>query len=267
MSSNLNYAEKTGLTRRHFVIDNSLAQTHEAAFAAHFTTVTTPEQADAIVVFGGDGSMLGAIKTYYALGKPFIGINAGTRGHLMNDVLDPEKLYQRWCEVTFENLWLLTADVVTTHNTFTLYGFNDIWVERLTGQILRMQLTIDGEKQPPMLVGDGILFSTPQGSTGYTSALGGKAISPGVPVLQVVPMACVIEKTPVSSLILPDHSSVHVDFLQTEKRPGVVYYDGVKVSDEVVQQIRVKKSERVVRLGFIPEYAFIRKVMSWQLQY
>ena len=80
-------------------------------------------------------------------------------------------------------------------------------------------------------------------------------------------MACVIQKTPVGSLILPDDSVVDVDFLQTEKRPGVVYYDGVKASNEVVQHIRVEKSDRVVRLGFIPEYAFIRKVMSWQLQY
>ena len=162
MSSNSDYYEKMLLARRHFVIDQLLENAHFDAFAAHFTTVDTPERADVIVVFGGDGSMLSAIKTYYALGKPFIGINAGTRGHLMNDVSDPEKLYRRWREVTFENLWLLTAQVVTTHNTFTLHGFNDIWVERLTGQILRMQLTIDGEKQPPMLVGDGILFATPR---------------------------------------------------------------------------------------------------------
>ncbi|MBT5228844.1 MAG: NAD(+)/NADH kinase [Methylococcales bacterium] len=251
----------------YFVVDNSADKIHLTRFNEFFESVDTPEDAEAIVVFGGDGSMLSAIKAYMAVDKPFIGVNAGTRGHLMNDVPSHEQLYQRWGEVVFEDLWLIQANVTTTTSQLEIFGFNDIWVERLTGQILRMELTFDNEKQPPLMVGDGVLFSTPQGSTGYNLALRGKAISPGVQVLQVAPMSCVIDKTPVGSLILPDDVEVKVDFLQIEKRPGVVCYDGVKASDDAVKSITVKKSNQTVRLGFIPEYAFIRKVLSWQLQY
>ena len=252
---------------RYFVVDNSTEHQHLQHFKKLFSVLPSPEEADAIVVFGGDGSMLSAIKTYHALEKPFIGLNAGTRGHLMNDLRNPEKLYQCWDSISYANLWLLESQVETSAGGLKLYGFNDIWVERVTGQILRMYLTIDGVKQPPMLVGDGILFSTPQGSTGYNLALRGKAISPDVPVIQVAPMSCVIDKTPVGSLILSDNSVLQVDFEQVEKRPGVVFYDGVQASTDVVLSISVKKSERVIRLGFVSEYAFIRKVMSWQLQY
>jgi NAD+ kinase len=250
-----------------FVLDATEDQTHGPLFRAAVETVEDPAQAEAVVVFGGDGAMLHAIQEHMHLDKPFIGINAGTRGYLMNNTSEPDRFYQSLPQVGFEELWLLEGLARTTAGEVTVYGFNDIWVERRTAQTLRMRITVDGSPQPPLLVGDGILFCTPQGSTGYNLALRGKPTCPSVPVLQVTPMACLIEKSPVSSLILSDSAVISVDFEQIHKRPGRLFHDGIHRIADPVQRLTVRRSQRTVRLGFLEEYSCLNRVLPWQLNY
>lgn len=250
-----------------FVIDATDQGMHGAAFCQHVQTVHHPADADALVVFGGDGAMLHTIQHHLDAGKPFIGVNAGTRGYLMNNTPQPDEFYRHLPDIRFQELWLLEGLVHTTRREATVYGFNDIWVERASAQTLRLRITVDGMPQPPLLVGDGILFATPQGSTGYNLALRGKPICPSVSVIQVTPMACLIEKSPVGSMILPDHAVVAVHFEQIDKRPGRLFYDGIHRFEEPVQSLVVRRSERSVRLGFVEEYSCINRVLPWQLFY
>ena len=250
---------------RYFIINCTDNDSYTKQAEEQLDCVAEIKKCDAFLVFGGDGAMLHSIHRYRNHNLPFIGINAGTRGHLMNSPPEPMECLKRLDEVTYEDLWLLAVDVKTSQGEQHICGFNDVWVQRLHGQTLRMRLTINNEPQPSLMVGDGILFSTPQGSTGYNRALRGKAISPGVGVLQVTPMACVVNKMPLDSIILPDTSVVTVDFEQISKRPGVCSHDGLELPIYPVTQMTVKKSNETVCLGFIPEYSFIRKVLSWQL--
>lgn len=249
---------------RYFIVDKTDSQDYLHSAPAHISTVSDVNDADAILVFGGDGAMLYAIHALRLLNKPFIGVNAGTRGFLMNNIEVPSGIWNRLNEVSFQSLWLLEGKVITNQGDKIIWGFNDIWVERASGQTLRMEISIDGIKQPGMLVGDGILCCTPQGSTGYNLALRGKAILPGVPVIQVTPMSSLIDKSPLGSIILSDESIIVVDFLQTNKRQGAVYFDGHKVDVNTVQSIEIKKSSLFVGLGFIEDYAIKMKVLSWQ---
>jgi NAD+ kinase len=249
---------------RYFLIDNTRAQGYREIYETHLDLVDNLEEADAILVIGGDGSMLHAIANYQPLNKPFIGIHGGTRGYLMNNVDTPEQFINCANDVAFETLWMLEADVTTVKSQTKVYAFNDIWVSRASPQTMRMEITIDGILQPAMLVGDGILFCTPQGSTGYNMALRGKIITPGVPVLQMTPMSCVVNKTTLDSVILSDDSVVAVDFLQTDKRPGYLYFDGIQYDSEVVKNITVRRSERTVSIGFVEKYSVRNKVTAWQ---
>ncbi len=249
----------------YFIVDLTSQQQYAKIVPPRIPCVDNIDQADAIIVFGGDGAMLHTIHRYQHIQKPFIGINAGTRGHLMNNHPHPDECLECLDQIVYEDLWLLEAKVCTLQGEKTVYGFNDIWVQRLHGQTLRMYITIDGEKQPALLIGDGLLFSTPQGSTGYNRALRGKAISPGVAVLQMTPMACVVNKTVLDSIILPDTSIIKVDFEQISKRPGILSHDGLELPFYPVTEMTIRKSEKTVKLGFVPEYSFIKKVMSWQL--
>ena len=227
--------------------------------------ISNIEAADVIMPIGGDGAMLSAIKQYRVYDKPFIGINAGTRGFLMNDLKDQKSidLLQK-LDVEYQSLWLLEAEVNTGEGIESIYGFNDVWAERATGQTLRMRLSFDGKDKTSYIVGDGMLFSTPQGSTGYNLALRGKVIIPGVPVLQVTPIACIVNKAPLGSLILSDESEVKVDFEQIAKRPARIFFDGMPFHKENVKSIVVRRSTKTVTLGFVKHANFLSKMTSWQ---
>jgi len=248
---------------KYFLINNTSRKTYNEVYAAHLNLVEKAEDADAILVIGGDGSLLHAIAKYQELDKPFIGVHGGTRGYLMNNVETPEQFINCIDHVEYENLWMLEAVVTTTKSTTKVHAFNDIWVDRSSPQTLRMEISIDGVIQPAMIMGDGILFCTPQGSTGYNMALRGKIISPGVPVLQMTPISCVVNKTPLGSVILADTCVVSVDFLQTDKRPGYLYFDGIQYDSEVIKNLTVRKSERNIRIGLIEQYSVRNKVTAW----
>ncbi len=238
------------------------------ALRARFQVVATPDAADYLVVMGGDGSMLHAIHEYHEAQRVFFGLNAGTLGFLMNHVVAAQTLEMLFQDIVVEQLWMLEAEVVTTGGqTSRVHGFNDIWVERDSGQTLKMIVTLDGVRQPALFVGDGLLFSTPQGSTGYNRALHGKVILPGVPVLQMTPIACVVDKIVLSSLLLCNQSSVTVEFHEPLKRPCRLLYDGKAFSQGSVRQFTVRKSQRQVRIGFTEAHTFRSRVTAWQLQY
>jgi len=224
------------------------------------------KNADVVVPIGGDGAMLYSIKNYRDYGKPFIGINAGTRGFLMNTLDESENVVTLLKEeIEYQSLWLVEAGVTFVNdNVERHYGFNDIWVERASGQTLRMHLHIDENPQSTMIVGDGMLFSTPQGSTGYNLALRGKIITPGVPVLQVTPMACVVNKAPLGSIILSDRSEIKIDFEQIDKRPARLFVDGIVFESDPIKSIYAKRSSHTVTLGFSKQAGFLTKVTSWQ---
>ncbi|MDH5324272.1 MAG: NAD(+)/NADH kinase [Gammaproteobacteria bacterium] len=247
-----------------FLHDNSSNPTNTRKYTDHLNLVEDVQNAEVIMVVGGDGSMLQAISLYQHLNIPFMGIHAGTRGYLMNNFENAEQFKQSLDKVTYEELWILEAIAESANRQTTIYGFNDIWISRSSGQTLRLQVTIDDVLQPSMIIGDGILFCTPQGSTGYNLALRGKAISPGVPVLQVTPISCMVNKAPLGSVILSETSIVSVSLGQLEKRPAAVYHDGRLVEMGPVEKITVKKSDRTVKLGFIERYSFKNKVPSWQ---
>ena len=76
---------------KYFLINNTKRKTYDELYATHLNLVDAVEEADAILVIGGDGSLLHAIAKYRELDKPFIGVHGGTRGYLMNNVETPEQ--------------------------------------------------------------------------------------------------------------------------------------------------------------------------------
>ena len=254
------------IVKKYFLLDHSQDHRFTPKLNKIVNITKNINDADAILVMGGDGSMVRAIQDHQSLNKPFIGINAGTRGFLMNNADLASTIYERLDEVEYETMWMLEGVGKTLEGSHTVYGFNDIWIFRASNQTLRMEISINGTKQSSILIGDGLLFSTPQGSTGYNLALRGKAIPTGVPVLQITPMACVVNKAPLGSVILSDATVVEVEFAQLNKRPGALFYDGFEVTSSPVQRLTIRKSNRSVRLGFIKEYSFHTKVLAWQFQ-
>ena len=119
----------------------------------------------AILVLGGDGSMLAAIRKHWRKRLPFLGLNAGTLGFLMNEEL-PEKL--AGAELVVYRMPMLRVETTAPDGRVTRgFAYSDAWLERDSGQAAWLRIDVDGRMQVPKVVGDGLLVATPSGSSAY----------------------------------------------------------------------------------------------------
>lgn len=133
----------------------------------------TEAEANCIIAIGGDGTMLRAIRRHWRKRLPFVGINAGHKGWLLNDVselADPGYLFD---DLRSHLLPQLYVEFVREDGSLeSRYAFNDAWVERSSSQCAWLEVCRDDRTAIPKLVGDGILACTAAGSTGYARAMG-----------------------------------------------------------------------------------------------
>ena len=100
------------------------------------------EPAEAIVVIGGDGTMLRAIRTHWRDGLPFFGLNTGHLGFLLNDPAD-DGIWDR--DLRKYRLPLMDVEVVCPKSRPKAeVAFNDCWVERETGQTAWIEVCVNG---------------------------------------------------------------------------------------------------------------------------
>lgn len=247
------FVARTPFVERPAEVDRLLAQ--------RFELIDSPEAADLVLVYGGDGTMLRAISKYRHQNNHFVGIHGGTVGFLMNDsaaqVVEAETLY-------FDELWLVEGTIVTEQGEQTIYGFNDVWIERSTERVLKIRMAIDGREVPHLILADGILAATPQGSTGYCHAARGKVIMPGVPVLQITPIAAMVNKVPLGSIILSENSEVVIRLEEMDRRPARIMADNQMFEVADWRELRLRKSDQKVKLGFARQNVFMDRVFGAQ---
>lgn len=208
----------------------------------HFNAVKHAEEANLIVVVGGDGTMLHAIRKHWKSRLPFFGVNAGHRGFLLNDT---EEVLRS--DFTFENLVLrqlplLYVEIVTRDGEQrSLLAFNDAWVERMTGQSAWIEVRINDQVQLEKLTGDGILLATAAGSTAYARALGATPLLVDSRTLLMVG-SNVMEPTNWKSAHLSLDSEVHFRTLDPDKRPIVAYADGIPQGEVLSMKVRASRT-------------------------
>lgn len=141
---------------------------------------------DLIAVFGGDGTMLRAIRRYWRRKIPFVGINLGHRGFLMNTVANvtPEFFAGAFIRRTAP---LLEVEVTKPDGTKRrAFAFNDAHVRAKPPRAGWFGVEVDGEIRIPKLVADGVLVATAAGSTAYASAMGANPVPIGTEMLVIV---------------------------------------------------------------------------------
>lgn len=229
--------------------------------AQRFELEGSPELADIVIVYGGDGTMLRAIREYRHQNNHFVGVHGGTVGFLMNETADQVVQTDAFY---FDELWMVEGEIVTEEGVQTVYGFNDIWIERSTERVLKIRLFIDGREVPQLILADGVVVSTPQGSTGYNRAARGKVILPGVPVLQLTPIAAMVNKTPLGSLILSEDTEIVLQLEEQEKRPARIMADNRMYDLHLWKELRIRKSNERVNLGFTRPNVFLERIFGAQ---
>jgi NAD+ kinase len=167
-----------------------------AACGLHgFTTANYPglgASADLAVVLGGDGSMLNAARNLATMGVPLVGINQGRLG-FMTDIAADSMLEMLGRildgEYTREARTLLFLDVRKDGATvFSTLALNDVVVNKgAVGRMIEFLVHINGEFVYD-LRSDGLIVSTPTGSTAYALSSNGPILQPGVPGFALVPI-------------------------------------------------------------------------------
>lgn len=153
----------------------------------HYESI--PTDTDCIIVCGGDGTLIRAVRKTRKTNIPLIGVNLGTMGYLCE--LEQDSIYQAVDQLMQDNCTIEERLMLKGYSKNSDDGrtaLNDIVIHR-TGvmALLRLNVYVNGE----FLVtynGDGVIVSTPTGSTGYNLSAGGPIIEPGAHILALTPI-------------------------------------------------------------------------------
>lgn len=201
------------------------------------------EEANCIVVVGGDGTMLRAVREHWRRRLPFFGINTGHKGCMLNDVAESIDPASFMADVTLERLPFLNVDVKPADSDYwrSLLAFNDAWLERASGQTARIAVSVNKTVRLPALFADGVLVATPSGSTAYAKAMGATPLPVRTPGLVLVGSNVSYPEDWRSSNLLID-DEVEFQVLEREKRPVRAYVDGVDCGLVTRMNVRVSRT-------------------------
>lgn len=147
------------------------------------------DEADFLVVLGGDGTMLHTLHTYFDREVPFYGMNLGTLGFLMN-AFKIEDLEARLKKATvFETHPLLMEVTDLEGKQVSAHAFNEVSLLRQTHQASKIRLWADGTMRLNEVVCDGVLVSTPMGSTAYNFSNNGPILPIDADLLALTPIS------------------------------------------------------------------------------
>lgn len=186
--------------------------------------------ADVVIALGGDGFMLQTIHKMHRKALPIFGMNCGSVGFLMNDYSTAD-LLERLDTAKAQSIHPLRMKVKTASGkTQTALAFNEVSMLRETRQAAKVRVKVDGRVRLEELICDGILLSTPAGSTAYNLSVNG-------PILPID--AALLALTPISAFrprrwrgaLLPRNAEVVFEMLEAEKRPVSAVADHTEVRE------------------------------------
>jgi NAD+ kinase len=221
-----------------------------------------------VIVLGGDGTLLSVARIFAAMGTPILSVNLGSLGFLTEVRLaDLYSTLESWCEgchgvderaMLDAILWRGGAE----HTRFT--ALNEIVVSK--GDIARMgdfTVELDG-KMVARFRADGVIVSTPTGSTAYTLAANGPILTPDVDALVVTPI-CPHLLT-LRPIVVPGEASLT---LRVEAVPdlALLTVDGQQAVQLLKgDEVRCQRSSHTVKLVRLSESGFfeaLRNKLSW----
>jgi NAD+ kinase len=221
-----------------------------------------PERAAVVVALGGDGFMLETLHRFVGRGVPIFGMNRGSVGFLMNAYREPgliERL-ERARRVTLAPLRMeaLTA----TGATLDALAINEVSLLRETRQAAKIRIRIDGKVRLDELICDGLLLSTPAGSTAYNLSAHGPILPLGAGIHALTPISAFRPRRWRGAL-LPHTALVQFEVLEPLKRPVSAVADSTEVRD--VAEVRVREDRSVgVELLFDPEHDLEERIIAEQ---
>ncbi len=230
---------------------------------SHIESVVAKD-ADIFVVFGGDGFMLKMMRAHQQYNKPFYGINCGNVGFLMNsiDEIEPNNFINLLKNTCSSTLPVLDFQLKTINNDIIHdYAINEVAFMRQTSMASNISVYIKST-QRIVCSGDGLLLSTPAGSTAYNASAHGPILPLGVHLLALTPLA-VYHPRNWKGAILKDNDDIEFIINTPEKRRVNMTYDNNMI--ENIQSLKVKiNKERQFKLLFNPNTCLEERILKEQ---
>lgn len=220
------------------------------------------ERADVIVALGGDGSMLHALHKSLKYKKPVYGMNRGSIGFLMNEYREKNLLKRlaRAQTVKLNPLRMRTTNIKGKKQD--LLAINEVSLLREEHQAAKLKIVIDGITRLKELICDGLIFSTPAGSTAYNLSAYGPIIPLESRLLALTPISAFRPRRWRGAL-LPRKSKLKVDVLDARARPVSAVADFIEVRD--VKSVEVWQDTSVsIALLFDPELNLDERLIKEQ---
>ena len=229
-----------------------------------------PEDIDAVLVLGGDGTVIQAARDLARRDVPFLGINVGTLGYLTEveaseygqalDTLIRGEYY-------LEKRMMLCGEVFTEERkTYAGKALNDIVISRQgVLRVVNFQIFVNG-RYLNSYNADGMIISTPTGSTGYNLSAGGPIVEPGAEMLLITPICP--HTLNARSIVLSGHDQVEIVIgpgRKMEKDRAVATFDGdTEIGLVSGERVKIRRSIHATKLIKLNDQSFL-EVLSRKL--
>ena len=228
------------MIKPHILFDNTRSSKKIKNFLDYRVLKTSLKKCNFIIVIGGDGFMLSSLKKYNKYKKPFYGINAGSYGFLMNkfSTRNTIKNLSRARQVTISPLEMIVK------NKFNIskksIAINEISILRQSRQTASLEISSGAQKIIKKLVSDGILVSTPAGSTAYNMSVYGPILNLDSKKLSIRPISAFRPRR-WKGRIVSDKSKIVIKNLNIKKRPISAVADNYEVRNAKLISIKTNK--------------------------
>ena len=212
----------------HFAIDKTVKAKITKKILLNRYKNYSPNKADVIVVIGGDGFMLQILKKYQKYKKPFYGMNRGSFGFLMNKYRNNniKNIIKKSKQIIISGLQM---SAVTKGNTKKkTFSINEISLLRQSKQTTALKIMSNGKVIIRKLIADGVLVSTPAGSTAYNLSINGPILSLDSKKLAITPISPFRPRR-WKGKIVSSSSVIKIKNLNIKKRPVSVVADNYEV--------------------------------------
>ncbi|MDQ0254787.1 NAD+ kinase [Evansella vedderi] len=220
---------------------------------------------DLVISIGGDGTMLRCFRDYYSPSTAFVGLHTGTLGFyadwskeeaglLLHEIQYGKPHFEK-CPLIQGTFELLTGEKKT------FLSLNEIIIKSNSISTLVLDVKINGEKFESFR-GDGILVSTPSGSTAYNHSLMGSIMHPTLDAMQVTEMASInnsVYRTLNRSFILPKEQHLILEFPTIDER-AIVGIDGEEYHLKQIKSIHVCVADNKINFARYKPFPFWERV-------
>ena len=218
------------------------------------------DQADIILVLGGDGTLLSAAHTPQIENVPILAINIGTLGFLTDASLDelyPTLKATLAGDYRIEHRMMLevVVDREGFPQPFRAFALNDVVIRHYT-RLIELDAYIDGELFIPYNA-DGLIIATPSGSTGYSLSCAGTIVAPQLEAILLTPIAP--HSLTVRPFIADGDAEITVK-MRAAYQSVDVFVDGQRETHSLTAGavIKVEKAERTIQLIRSQHHSYYR---------